>query len=274
LAQVLLGFANAPDNTYSGPLYGNCVGAEEFTAKAADGHLGTDAEAIAASRAWGTLNGGDLATILDEAASTPYQVGGQMLLDGPKQTVNYLDWSALTGAIVDGQVKIAIAANQTESAGAGEGRVWFMLSANYDNGIDHCVGLAGFGSLADCCAELKVPVPSGADSTQLCVVMEEWADGDTTVVGSGGYGIVSYPALLAVMSSTPTAGNSEAWLRVPTTVIPNPPVPVPNPPTPSPTPTRRAIAIAAELAARYATGNQGDVLAELSRLEAILGLGK
>ena len=201
--------------------YGDCVGAEEFSAKAADGHLGTDSEAISAARQWGTLNGGDLATVLDEAAASPYVVGGQQVEDGGKQTVNYTDWPSLCSAIAEGQVKIAVAAQQLEDAGAGNGPVWFLLSARLDSGIDHCVGLSGFGTLADCCAALKAAIPSAADANTPCVVLETW----------GGYGIVSFAALLAIMGSTPTAGNSEAWLRTPTTIVvgPTPPAPTPTP---------------------------------------------
>lgn len=221
--------ATTPLPMFGNDRYGDCVTAEEYTAKAADGFLGTNAEAISTADAWGGLNGADLSTILDYAAKG-FPVGGRTLKDGPKQAVNYTDWPSLCSAIFAGQVKIAVAARQLERAGAGGSGVWFLLSAQIDNGIDHCVGLAGYGTLAECCNALGAQAPASADMAAKCVILETW----------GGYGIVAYDhALLPIMASTSTSGNSEAWLRVPTTIDPNPapgPTPPPVPPTP-PTPT-------------------------------------
>lgn len=227
--------AGMPLPMFGNDQYGDCVTAEEFTAKAAQGILGTDAEAIAAATRWNGLNGADLATILDDAAQG-FTVDGQWLADGGKQTVDYTDWPSLCSAISQGQVKIAVSANQLESAGAGNGPVWFLLSARFAADLDHCVGLPGYGTLAECCAALGAQAPSGADASTPCVCVETW----------GGYGIVSFAALLAIMGSTPSTGNSEAWLRVPNTVPA--PGPVPNPsPTPKPTPCPRLqAAIAAD----------------------------
>src|SRR5579862_1253171 len=225
--------AQTPLPMFGNDQYGDCVTAEEYTAKAGDGHLGTDAEAINTAGKWGGLNGVDLSTILDYAAQG-FAVGGQQLADGGKQTVNYTDWASLTSAIYQGQVKIAVAASQLQNAGAGRGTGWFLTDATRDPGIDHCIGVAGYGSLADCCAAIGVLISSAADASILCLIVETW----------GGYGIVSYSALLAIMNSTPQAGNSEAWLRVPTTVGPAPgPTPTPTPPatpTPGPCPWRQS----------------------------------
>src|SRR5208337_4899306 len=101
-------------------------------------------------------------TILQDAKS-PYTVGGEQVEDGSAQTVNYTDWPSLCSAIATGQVKIAVSASQLESAGAGNGTVWFLLTASLDPSLDHCIGLAGYGTLSECCAALSVSPPSGAD---------------------------------------------------------------------------------------------------------------
>ena len=171
--------AAMPLPMFGNDTYGDCVTAEEYTAKAADGHLGTNAEAIATAKKWGGLNGADLSTILQDAKEG-FTVGGTELADGSAQTVNYTDWPSLCSAIAEGQVKIAVSANQLESAGAGNVAVWFLLAATLDSSLDHCVGLAGYGTLAERRGPRCVG-PSGADSSQQCVCLRLGADMGSSV---------------------------------------------------------------------------------------------
>ncbi len=218
--------AKVPLSMYGNDQYGDCVTAEEYSAKAAWGIVGTNQEAIDTARKWGGLNGADLATILDYATHG-FTVGGAVVQDGVKQSVNYCDYAALCNAIYQDQVKIAVGANALESAGAGSGRPWIFLTARMES-IDHCIGLAGYGTLAECCAAIGLQVPAGADPTLPSVVAETWSD----------YGVCPWEhGLLPIMDSTPDNGNSEAWIRMPNTVNgPNPPPPPGPPPVPPPTP--------------------------------------
>ena len=227
--------AKSPLPVFGNDRYGDCVTAEEFSAKAADGHLGTDTEAIDTARNWGGLNGADLATILDYAAAG-FTVGGVRVADGGRQTVNYLSWDNLTSAIYQGQVKIAVGANALQHAGAGSGRPWAIGQA-YAESIDHCIGIAGYGTWAECCQAIGYNTGVNIGDATPSLVGETWGD----------YGVIAYVGgLLPIMNSSPTRGNSEAWLRVPTTIIPSPdpsptptPGPTPTPPSPGPCPWRR-----------------------------------
>lgn len=213
--------AKTPLPFFGNDRYGCCVTSEEFSAKAADGRVGTDAEAIATARKWHGLNGADLSTILDYAASG-FTVNGQTVQDGDKQSVDYTNYDSLCAAIFQGQVKIASGSNGFESAGAGKNKPWVLPSARIE-GIDHCTGLAGYGTFADCCKAIGYTASVGIGDATPSVVLETW----------GSYGVVPYTAsLLPMMDSTPGRGNSEAWLRVPTTVV-DAPV---GPPDPGPAP--------------------------------------
>lgn len=199
--------AKAPLPFFGNDRYGCCVTSEEYSAKAADGRLGTDAEAIASARRWHGLNGADLSTILDYAASG-FTVNGETVKDGDKQSVNYTDWAALCAGIYQGQIKIATGSNAIESAGAGQNKPWVLPSCRME-GIDHCTGLAGYGTFAECCNAIGWTKAVDIGDATPSVVLESW----------GSYGAVAYTdALLPFMDSTPGKGQSEAWLRVPTTV--------------------------------------------------------
>lgn len=97
----------------------------------------------------------------------------------------------------------------------------FALSAGVF--VHNCTGLAGYGTFADCCKAIGYTASVGIGDATPSVVLETW----------GSYGVVPYTAsLLPMMDSTPGRGNSEAWLRVPTTVV-DAPV---GPPDPGPAP--------------------------------------
>jgi hypothetical protein len=197
--------------------YGNCVPTESMAAKAADGFVATEAEGIAWAQANGWLNGAELTEVMDVAIKDGIPIGGQVLKDGPYNSVDWTDYPTLCSAIAQGQVKIGVAATQLENA-VGDSNGWTLLIARQDGNIDHCTGLAGYGSLAYCCQQLGVSVPSGANPATPCVILFTWST----------YGILSHDALKAI--------TAEAWLRVPTTITPAP-APTPSPtPTPAPTP--------------------------------------
>lgn len=212
--------AKTPLPFFGNDRYGDCVTAEEYTAKAADGRLGTDSEAIASARKWHGLNGADLSTILDYAASG-FTVGGQSVQDGDKQSVDYTNYASLCSAIFQGQVKIACGSNALEASGAGQGRPWVMNSARME-GIDHCTGIPGYGTFSECCKAIGWTQTVNIGDSTPSVIDETW----------GSYGVIPYTAcLLPIMDSTPGKGNSEAWLRVPTTIGDAPPTPdVPDAP--------------------------------------------
>lgn len=217
-------FHLAPHLEYWGnDRYGDCVPAESMAAKAADGIPATDEEGVAWARDHRWLNGATLTDVMETAADAGIPIASKNYKDGPYHSVDWTDWATLTSAIAAGQVKLAVAADQLEGI-ATDKNGWFLYTARIDSHIDHCVGAAGYGTLADCCDALGVPVPPDHDPQTLSVIVFTWAT----------YGIVSHAALVQI--------TGEAWLRVPTTIAPTPqPQPQPQPkPDPQPWCNRRA----------------------------------
>lgn len=207
--------------------YGVCVTSEEAANianfAAAAGLPSTaisDGEVIRWARKHGFLNGANLPEVMDalQAGRTDGLLGyASAFYVGPYRSVDWHDRAALCGAIYESQanvnIGIASAGVMHEHTSANG---WMVLSCPKYRAIDHCVGLCGYGTLAELCAMCGVRVPGGADGTRQCYLLYTW----------GSVGIVSEEALWAM--------TGEAWVRRPSSIA-DPPYPAPTPPTP-PTP--------------------------------------
>jgi hypothetical protein len=202
--------------------YGICVSAEEGNHwrawSLASGYPMVDVagdEVIRWARKRGHLNGAVLTEVMDDLKTDGMtDKSGVVHRLKDYYSVDYTDQSEVKAALWKWRtLNIAIAADQVEVAGGRNG--WIQLNGRVDRGIDHCVGLHGYGSLSYLCDALGVKVPAGADSKQFAVLLYTW----------GTVGIVNWPSLQGMMT------NSEAWARDPGSV-PSVPFPPPlGPPT-------------------------------------------
>jgi hypothetical protein len=215
--------------------FGDCVSAEEAAAKAMYSYgpgggtpgvevLVTDQEVIQWARQHGYLNGADLTSVMDDMAKSGLTgPDGKAYTDGPYQSVDWTNDATVRSAIVQGPVKIGVAANQLEKAGAGNASGWFGFGFGHDNNEDHCVNLCGYGTLAQLAGMLKVTLPAslpaGLTPSSIGYLLYTWST----------IGIVDRQSMLNI--------TGEAWVRNPTTPQTPAPAPIPTPgPTPTPTP--------------------------------------
>jgi hypothetical protein len=199
-------FLNKPNqiSMWGNSQYGDCVTAEEAFAKACEHPeiFISDADAIGWATQHGVLNGAVISSVLQTMQSDGFQQGLLRYNDGPYFSVNWTDATTLQGAIIQGPVKLGVAADQLEAAyWAGGGRTgWFGTGFHADANEDHCPSLCGYGTIAWLAQQLGVPVPNGVNGNQPGYAMFTW----------NSIGIIDVPSLNAI--------THEAWLRQPTTV--------------------------------------------------------
>jgi hypothetical protein len=186
--------------------YGDCVTAEEAFAKACNNPeiFITDDTVLAWATANNVLNGADLTQVLDLMQSAGFSQDGNLYNDGPFNSVDWTNTTALQNAIAQGPVKIGVAADQLETAvGTSDPPVsgWVATGFTKDTNEDHCVSLCGYGTIAWLAAQLGVSVPDGIDGTQQGLGLFTWDS----------IGIIDWPSMLAI--------TGEAWLRNPVTVV-------------------------------------------------------
>jgi hypothetical protein len=186
--------------------YGDCVTAEEAFAKACNNPeiFITDDTVLAWATANNVLNGADLTQVLDLMQNAGFSQDGNIYNDGPFNSVDWTNTTALQNAIAQGPVKIGVAADQLETAvGTSDPPVsgWFATGFQKDTNEDHCVSLCGYGSIAWLAAQLSVSIPDGLDGTQQGLGLFTWDS----------IGIIDWPSMLAI--------TGEAWLRSPVTVV-------------------------------------------------------
>jgi hypothetical protein len=208
--------------------YGDCVTAEEaanianFCAAAGiPGHVLADADVVTWARKHGFLNGANLTEVMDALQTdggTGLAGAGASHYVGPYNSIDWQDRLAICGAIYQSQSQVNIAiASAGLPDGAGDANGWIGLTASKNRSVDHCVGLCGYGTLAECCKMCGVSVPSGADPGRFCYLLYTW----------GTVGIISEEVLWAICG--------EAWVRVPSSIA-EPAYPAPVPPGPGPAP--------------------------------------
>jgi hypothetical protein len=182
--------------------YGDCVTAEEAFAKACNNPeiFITDDTVLAWATANNVLNGADLTQVLDLMQNAGFLQDGNIYNDGPFNSVDWTNTTALQNAIAQGPVKIGVAADQLETAvGTSDPPVsgWFATGFTKDTNEDHCVSLCGYGSASWLAAQLGVSSPGDFPAYALYT----WKS----------IGIIDVPSMLAI--------TGEAWLRNPVTVV-------------------------------------------------------
>jgi hypothetical protein len=102
-----------------------------------------------------------------------------------------------------GPVKIGVGGEQLDDVYQANGKQsgWFATGFTQEFNNDHCVSLAGYGTIDWLAQQLKFTVPADVDGTQPGYAVFTW----------GTIGIIDFPSLLEI--------TFEAWLRYPTTII-------------------------------------------------------
>ena len=188
--------------------YGCCVTAEECFAKACNSPeiFITDETEMAWATKNGVLNGTDLVTVLDLMLNAGFPQDGKLYNDGPANSVDWTNSTALQNAIAQGPVKVGVAAEQLESVVPNPPtNGWIATGFKPDGNLDHCVSLCGFGTIAWLASQLGV-LANRVDGTQMAYALFTWSS----------VGIIDVPSMLAI--------TGEAWVRSPNTVI-APPTP-------------------------------------------------
>lgn len=182
---------------------GDCVTAEEAFAKACSTPeiFITDDTVVAWATANSVLNGADLTQVLDLMQSQGFPQDGVIYNDGPFNSVDWTNSTALQNAIAQGPVKIGVAASQLENAvPEPPANGWIATGFTADTNLDHCVSLCGFGTADWLAAQLGVMVPNFLKSVPAYALFT-WDS----------IGIIDVPSMLAI--------TGEAWLRSPVTLI-------------------------------------------------------
>lgn len=218
--------------------WGNCVTAEQSASIMAYSIWGrgyaarkvyiSTATTVGWARSHGVLNGAGLREVMTwNQTDALLGANGTGYLDGPHLAVDYTDDAAMRAAIVQGPVKLGVAASQLQGPvnASNDQSGWVLTGARTDQNIDHCPAAWSYGTFAELvalftAAGFACSVPSGQDPSEPSYGMYTW----------GTQGIVSRSSLIAICG--------EAWLRTPTSPQITPtPTPQPTPaPTPSPVP--------------------------------------
>lgn len=187
--------------------HGDCVTAEEAFAKACHQAeiLISEAEAIKWATAHDVLEGAYLNQVLEMMQTDGFKQGSHTYDDGPYFSVDWTKPATLQAAIVEGPVKIGVAADQLQSAWTGSASGgksgWFATGFKPDTNEDHCVSLCGYGTLTWLAHELGSKVPAGVDANKPGYAVFTWDS----------IGIIDQPSMVAI--------THEAWLRKPTSVV-------------------------------------------------------
>ena len=181
---------------------GDCVTAEEAFAKACYSPeiFITDDTVVAWATKNGVLNGADLVSVLDLMQSAGFPQDGKLYNDGPFKSVNWMDANVLRNAIVQGPVKLGVAADQLQNVVPNPPtNGWVAKGFQPDGNEDHCPSLCGFGSVSWLAEQLGISHPKGIAG--FAYAMFTWDS----------IGIIDMPSMLAI--------TGEAWLRTPTTIV-------------------------------------------------------
>lgn len=215
--------------------YGDCVSAQEAFAKACCGIQIPDDGLITWAGNHDLLNGAMLTDVMDLLAKDPFVLNDHKYGDGPYQSVDYKDESAVCAAIATFKAPLNIAIDHSAlPSGAGNQMGWYSLdvSGSYTT-YDHCVGISGYGPAKFMFPLYGAQVPTGVDPEKIV------------------FGLFTWKTIGLVDVSWFQAACSEMYVRNPTTTTdgapgpdpilvpgpdPVPPPPPPVPPTPVPTP--------------------------------------
>jgi pterin-4a-carbinolamine dehydratase len=186
-------------------MHGDCVTAEEAFAKACHKPeiFISDTEVEIWAKAHGVYEGANLIDVLDAMQKKGFSQDDHTFDDGAPTSVDWTSEPILQSALYHGPVKIGVAANQLETTCQSTNfkSGWFATGYVADPAEDHCVSLAGYGSISWLAQQMKFTVPAGINGSKPGYAMFTW----------GSIGIIDVPSMLAV--------THEAWLRTPTTVV-------------------------------------------------------
>lgn len=194
----------APLSMYGNDQFGDCVTAEESFAKNLDGvDIGYHKAVKWARRHW-SLNGAGLWEVMTLMQTDGFYVGDFQYNDGPFKYVNFTNPAILRNAIVQGPVKLGVAADQLENVIQAYGIAkngWVATGFTKDGNLDHCVSLCGYGPAAWLAQQLGVTLNVRTmDSSVPALACFTWSS----------IGIIDFPSMVNICG--------EAWLRVPTTI--------------------------------------------------------
>lgn len=209
--------------------YGDCVSAQEAFAKACCGIQISDSDLISWAGRHGLLNGAMLPDVMDLLVRDPFALGGHRYGDGPYESVDYNDESAVCAALATYKAPLNIAIDHSAlPSGAGNRMGWYRLdvTGSYRN-YDHCVGISGYGPAKFMFPLYGAQVPAGLDPDKIV------------------FGLFTWKTIGLIDISWLQAACSEMYVRKPTTMTdgapgPDPivvPGPDPVPPVPPVPPT-------------------------------------
>ena len=183
--------------------YGDCTVAEEAFSKGATACIFIpDDTVVDWAQQNGAIDGDTLIDVLDRMQVHGFELADHTYDDGPSTSVDWTNAAILQSAIAQGPVKIGIAADQLQKVvGDPPANGWLATDFTQDQNMDHCVSLAGYGSIQWLADQLESSVPSTIDNTASAYALFTW----------GSIGIIDVPSMLAI--------TGEAWLRNPTTVV-------------------------------------------------------
>jgi hypothetical protein len=183
--------------------YGDCTVAEEAFAKGATfGVFVPDATVIAWARVNGAIDGDTLIDVLTKMQKGGFVVDGKMYDDGSPTSVDWENAPVLQNAIAQGPVKIGVAATQLQNAVPNPSvNGWLATGFTKDIDLDHCISLAGYGTISWLLSELGGTLPGGVDGTKPGYAVFTW----------NSLGVLDVASLVAICG--------EAWLRNPSTLI-------------------------------------------------------
>jgi hypothetical protein len=199
-------------SSWNNYVYGDCVSAEEAFAKAtaAPQTFIPETTVVAWASAHNYLNGAYLTAVMRTMQADGFPFNNRKYDDGPFNSVNWTNAAILQSAIYShGPVKIGVAAEDFQTNAHGSvtpgASGWAMYNYPKIQPEDHCVGLCGYGTLAELVRlfqqyHVTVHAPQGMP-TGLCYAMFSW----------NSIGIIDEQSMLNM--------TSEAWVRNPVTII-------------------------------------------------------
>ncbi len=191
--------------------YGDCVSAQEAFAKACCGVQISDQALISWADKHDLLNGAMLPDVMELFAQDPIMVDGHRYGDGPYQSVDYTDESAVCAALAQYKAPLNIAIDHSAlPSGAGNQMGWYRLNVSgHYRSYDHCVGISGYGPASFMFPLYGAQVPAGVSPDKIV------------------FGLFTWKTIGLIDISWLQAACSEMYVRNPTTTMDGVPGPAP-----------------------------------------------
>lgn len=250
---------------------GDCVTAESCANAATvnDDFIISDAAVLAFAGKYGLLHGADLNQVNQLMQFPGLADGPALFTEGPMAAVDWRNWEELTAALFElapggGMLKIAIDATELERAANDSTPFNFAFGFRGVKEVDHCTGLAGYGTVQALLAVLNklyassVALPAGIDPNAPALIMFSWKR----------YFLIDWASLKKAMQT-----GGECYIRHPSSTMGTIAPPAPPPPKPPHVwPTHRGLAIANALKEAHARGDAALVEKALKTAEELLDI--